>query len=472
MAKITKNIKWLIVCFLTLIFAGLLLSYRLLETPPGLTSDEASFGYNAALLAKTGHDENGKSLPFFVLSLEGKDWRQPVTQYATTLLFKIIGPSEFNLRFMSVIVSLISLVLILFLINRLWGKFVAVSAAVIFVTTPIIFIQSHMGLDNIMPVPFVVGWLFSLFLYRKTNEKKYAVIAGVCLGIAFYSYKAMRIIVPVLGGLSLIYLWPKVFYFLLGIAPFVVIIPFLRSAYPGALAGGFQLHNLSWDGFFLPYLSSFDPSFLFIKGDDTVYHSTGMHGMFLLATLPLFLTGIYQAIKSKNKFLLLVLVSFLLAPIGMGLVNSIHRASRLLALVPFYVILSALGVETLKSKKLFLGVVGVLMFLNFYSFVRYYWFTYPKFAQSYFSQTSEKNYTRLADFSKENELSAYIDRDLYNSDGVVAYFYEAAYFDKKLNQFSPEDVLPGNAVLMTYKENLEGVKRVEELPNYFLYVKE
>jgi len=449
-----------------------LLAYRLREVPPGLTSDEAAFGYNGALLAKTGHDENGKFLPFFVLSLEGKDWRQPVTQYATAGFFKIFGASLFNLRFVSVLATLFGIFLTMFLVNHLWGRLAVVFSGIIFVTTPIIFIQSHMGLDNIMPVPFVALWLLSLFLYQKTKQKRYAVIAGISLGVAFYSYKAMRIIVPVLGGLSLIYLWPKVIYFLIGVAPFVVILPFLRTAYPGALAGGFQWHDLSWDEFFYPYLSSFDPSFLFIKGDSTPYHSTGMHGMFLLATLPLFLTGIYQAIKKKDRFLLLVLISFFAAPLGMGLVASVHRASRLLALIPFYVILSALGVETLRKQKVVLAVIGILIFLNFYSFVKYYWFTYPKFAQSYFSQTREENYSVFAREAKERKLIPMIDRDLYIADGVVAHFYEAAYFDEKFEMFYPDDELPENTLLMTYRENIRRVRRIDSLPNYFLYVKE
>lgn len=455
-----------------LVLAGVLLSFRLTDVPPGMTSDEAAFGYNGALLAKTGRDQNGKFMPFFALSLEGKDWRQPVTQYATAGFFKIFGASLFNLRFVSVIAALASLLLIMYLVKNLWGIFPAIFSAVVFITTPIIFIQSHMGLDNIMPVPFIALWLLSLFMFQKTKQKKYAILAGVSLGIAFYSYKAMRVIVPVLGGLSLIYLWPKVIHFLIGVILFVVIIPFLRAAYPGALAGGFQWHDLSWDSFFYPYLSSFDPSFLFIKGDDTVYHSTGMHGMFLLASFPLFLTGAYQAIKSKDKFLLLVLISFFLAPLGMGLVNSVHRASRLLALAPFYVILSTLGVETLKKQKVFLLVVSFLIVLNFFSFVNYYWYTYPKFAQSYFSQTREENYSVLAREAKLRGLTSIIDRDLYKADGDVAYFYEAAYFDEKLLQFVPEDSLPDDAILMTYREDVKSAKKIMELPNYKLYVKE
>jgi len=80
-------ILWTVI--LTLL-AGLF-SFRILESPLGLTADEAAFAYNATLLSKTGLDENGRRLPVFVLSLGGTDWRQPVTQYYLTVFLNCLG---------------------------------------------------------------------------------------------------------------------------------------------------------------------------------------------------------------------------------------------------------------------------------------------------------------------------------------------------------------------------------------------
>ena len=90
-------------------------SYKLIQVPSGITGDEAAFGYNAILLSRTLHDENGRKLPVFVLSLNGTDWRQPVTQYFITAYFKIFGPSLFNLRFTSVLIAVVSIWLIYFM---------------------------------------------------------------------------------------------------------------------------------------------------------------------------------------------------------------------------------------------------------------------------------------------------------------------------------------------------------------------
>ena len=138
----------------------------------GLTEDETAFGYNAILLSRTMHDENGRFFPIFVLSNNGTDWKQPVTQYYLTLLFKIFTPSIFLLRFSSVII----IVLCVFLIYRFsrieYSNKLSIIAALLFLTTPLIMIQGHMALDNIMPIPFTLIWLFFIFLYNKKPKIK------------------------------------------------------------------------------------------------------------------------------------------------------------------------------------------------------------------------------------------------------------------------------------------------------------
>src|SRR3989344_1171156 len=143
---------------LILIFSIIFFSFRLSRVPSGVTSDEAAFGYNAVLLSKTLHDENNRFLPIFVLSLNGADWRQPVTQYYLTAFFRLFGSSVFNLRYSSVVITLVSAGLLYYLSYKAGGHKLALFSSFIFLTTPLIMIQSHLGLDNIMPVPFTIIW--------------------------------------------------------------------------------------------------------------------------------------------------------------------------------------------------------------------------------------------------------------------------------------------------------------------------
>lgn len=467
------------------IFAILLLSFRLTQTPSGLTVDEASFGYNGVLLAKTLHDENGKFLPLFVLSINGHDWRQPITQYFVALFFKIFPANSFTLRLTSVLVAVLSMSLIYLLARKLLSQKAAIFAAILFVMTPIIFIQSHLALDNITPVPFMILWL--LFLYRSQGQKNLGSIflSGAFLGIGLYSYKAMRIIVPPLSAATLFYFlylekWkfreiirPSLAY-LTGVVPFFAIMPLLRVWYPGAISGGYQFHLMAWDNFLFPVISTFDPSFLFIKGDSTVYHSTGIHGMFLLAGLPLFLVGVYQSIK-KGGFWILLTISFFAVPVLFGLIDSYYRASRLLAMVPMFTLVSALGFEFLLKGKRFSRIllcsILFLLFLNFADFAKYYWFLYPKRYISDFGQIKDNDYKALAIYSKENRLDPYIEKGVYDSDGEVAHFLEAAFFNNKIKYWSDTMQFPDGGVLLTYRDKVEGARLVEKLPNYNLYVK-
>ena len=107
---------------------------------------------------------------------------------------------------------------------------------------------------------------------------------------------------------------PTALAFFLGIAPFILIIPILHKSYPGAIFEGARPQSMSWQEFFNPYISSFDPSFLYISGDATPYNSTGKHGMLLLATLPFFILGSYFSLK-KKKFWFLILAAFVFTPL-------------------------------------------------------------------------------------------------------------------------------------------------------------
>ena len=469
---------------LGLIAILLLLSFRLLQTPGGLTVDEASFGYNGVLLSKTLHDENGKYLPLFVLSIAGHDWRQPITQYFITGFFKLLPPSSFTLRFTSVIVATVSAWLLYKLSKNLFSEKLAFFPVLIFVTAPIIFMQSHLALDNIMPVPFVILWLFFIIKAKKENLG-YLFLSGVSLGISLYSYKAMRIIVPPLSLVTIFYLYyssgwnfkktlNSILAFLSGVLPFFAIMPVLRIWYPGAISGGYQFHFIAWDNFFYPIISTFDPSFLFIKGDSTIYHSTGMHGMFLLATIPLFLIGIYQGIKKGGPWILII-TSFFAVPLLFGLINSSYRASRLLAMVPSFVLICAFGVEYLIKGGRWLRasavLILILVFLNFFNFARYYWYSYPKRYVGDFSQIKDDDYKELSEYAKKNNLTAYIEMGVYESDGEVAHFLEAAYFNEHIKFWTDRDTLPKGSVLLSYRDKIGELKRVDiKLPNYHLYV--
>lgn len=481
MSKIVTFFRQHFLLFLFLALSIPLLSYRLLQVPTGLTVDEAAFAYNATLLSKTLHDENGRFLPLFVLSIEGKDWRQPLTQYYQTFFFKLFGATVYNLRFSSVILTLISAFLLYILIDLfLESKILSLLSLPLFLTIPIVFIQSHYGLDNNMTLPFTILWLIGLFQFTKTKKSSWLLFSAFSLGIAFYTYKGMRAVVPVWTALTCFYLWRQysfksAFKFGLFILPFFAIIPLLQVKYPGAVFNGQRPSLMTYYDFFYPYISTFDPGFLFITGDSTPFHSTSHHGMFLLATLPFFIAGIYTCLRQKNHFYHFILLSFFSTPVLMGFVESVHRASRLMCLIPAFVFLSLLGIQYLWSQKFFLShslaiILLILILFNFTDFFNFYHHDYAKVTENIFGKLDYyQSFEFLQKESRSLNLKPAISQDLLNSFGETGKFYEAAYIPSYLQKYPSDALYPTDILLMSDRENIPGLTQVAHFQNYFFH---
>lgn len=484
-----KTLFKILIVSVVLSFLGFFFSYRLLEVPTGLTSDEAAFGYNAVLLSRSGHDENGNFLPIFVLSLNGRDWRQPVTQYYMAGFFKLFGASVFNLRLSSVVITLFSATLLFFLARLLINKNAAIFASTVFLLTPLVMIQSHMGLDNIMSIPFTIIWLLGLALFLKNGQRKYLILSAIGLGIGFYSYKGMRAVVPVWTILTILYLFVSnsskskfslqtlsgPIIFILSILPFFAIIPTLEDRYPGAVFDRLQPVFSSVYDLIYYYFSYFDLTFLFIKGDALPYHSTGRHGMMLLASLPLFLIGCYRAIQKKN-FWVLILLAFFSAPLLYGLATTAHRASRVMSVIPLYSLLATLGAATLWEFrkalwcKILLPTLVVLVILNYFDFTKYYWFTYPKATENIFGHLDEyQSFEALSKEAKARNLCPYISADLIDSSKVKQLFFESIYFPQGAKVLNPGRIPPDGSILMTNSIPQPEMEKVDlKLPVYHL----
>lgn len=449
----------------------------------GLTVDEAAFGYNATLLSRTLHDENNRFLPFFVLSINGRDWRQPVTQYYLTAFFKLFGASVYNLRISSILVTLVTAVLLYFLTYHLLkSKALSIFAVVLFLVTPIVFIQSRLGLDNHMTVPFTIIWLLSLYKHAQAKNIKWLLLSAVSLGISFYTYKGMRAVVPVWSLASVYYLLKKtnlksVVIFSLTIFPFFAIIPLLELKYAGAVFNNHGAKPMAYYDFLYPYLSSFDPGFLFIKGDATPYHSTGKHGMVLLLSLPLFLAGIYAALR-KNFNLKFLIIVFFSAPLLMGMVDSVHRASRLMCILPAFAIFAALGLHHLtttssgKYKKLVLLLL-ILLMANFSDFYRYYFKDYGPTTQSFVGRLDYySSYQSLKDESEQRNLKPFLPHTLTNQHGETGKFYESIYFTHQIGRIDNEENLSPGSIVLSLRQDVPGLTKILcDNNNYCLHAK-
>lgn len=459
----------LLFCFIFFyIFFWFFLTFKITEVPPGINGDEAAIGYNAALVAKTGHDQSGRFLPLFVSTLDLKDWKQPVTFYLTVLAFKIFGISYQTLREVSIVLVLISATLIFFLCKEILGRIGGFISIFIFMTIPSVLIQSHLALENIAPIPFTILWLWMLAKYQASFNSKFLLFSAIFLGISLFTYPGMRLIVPVFSLLTLglisylnrkrrfkkILLENLKFFLIFSIFP--ILLYSVKNIYPGAILAYNRPHiSAVYQNLIIPYISIFDPSFLFLTGDSTPYHSTGKQGVFLIATLPLFILGIIRIIRKKDLVLSFILITFFLAPILYGLVEEIHRGSRLLILLPLFTIISTVGALSIMSiknklgKKLLITILLFLIFLNYVDFAYDYWYEYPGRVKSYFAKPIHIVFEKFSSESREKNLKPLIQSDLFGQNPIAFNFFEQVYFPNGITRWDSRQPISNNSVLLT-----------------------
>ena len=107
MEKIEKVFFWLLLSVF-FISALALRFYKFGEIPVGFNRDEASIGYTAYSLLKTGKDEYGKSFPLSFKSFG--DWKLPLYPYLVTPFIKIFGLSEFAVRLPSALFGVLTVI--------------------------------------------------------------------------------------------------------------------------------------------------------------------------------------------------------------------------------------------------------------------------------------------------------------------------------------------------------------------------
>ena len=261
---------WVVVLVLV---AGFLFTFKFMQVPPGIETDEGAIAHNAALIAETGRDQNGRFLPFFILSSNKIDWKQPVMIYMAVIYFKIFGISLLVFKLINVTVGLLSVVLVWILLNNLFNQKTAIVGTIALITTPIVIISARLGTEAIHPLLFGTLWILALALFRKSGQAKYLIMAAMSLGLGFYSYKGMRLIIPPWTMLTSLYIFwrtrriKEVLIFLLFLAPFFLITPILEQKYSGAVFDRRAISAESYRHHAYYWLSNLGLGFLFVQGD-------------------------------------------------------------------------------------------------------------------------------------------------------------------------------------------------------------
>lgn len=383
---------------LSLIFAillGLFLYfYKLGQIPNGLYIDEASPGYNAYSVLKTGKDEYGKPLPI-LFRFQGL-YAPPLYTYMTILPVCTLGLNVFSVRFVAALSGLLSTLVVYKFIKEIDIKissWVLTFGSLIYLITPWLLFHSRNGYEA--SLGYFLFTLANLYLYKSLTEIKHLKYALLLLSLSTYASHPYRVLSPILGAAFLILFYKELQIFknikkvsMSVLGAIFIQIPYLLiinsnafSIKRGLLNVGDHDFSYSIWNFFSQYFTYFSPRSLFFLPDPDPQRSIPDLSVFYVWTIIPFFVGLASLWKNKKlrsyKFIWLLLI---LTPIPASLVNdpfSTYRAMPLLLPITTIMFLGYQKVFKLSGQKIYIILSAVLIFVSGVNLYRSYFILLP-----------------------------------------------------------------------------------------------
>ncbi|MBI5733111.1 glycosyltransferase family 39 protein [Candidatus Jorgensenbacteria bacterium] len=164
--------------------------------PPGFTADEATMGYDAYSLLKTGKDQFGTSWPLAFRSFG--DWRPPLYVYASMPFIALFGLTPLSVRLPSMIAGSLEVGLAYLLTKELFSKKAGIFSAVLLMLSPWSLLQTRFAQEANLSTLIIFSGVTSFILWFKRRARPYALCLAVFFSLSFYSYHNARLTTPLL----------------------------------------------------------------------------------------------------------------------------------------------------------------------------------------------------------------------------------------------------------------------------------
>lgn len=181
--------------FLSIIGIGVILRfYGLNESPPSLGFDEASLGYNAYSLMKTGKDEYGNFLPISLRSFN--DYKPALYAYLSVPFIYFLGLNDASVRMVSATAGIVSLIFLYLLLRKfIKNRWLVLVIFFILSFEPWRLHFSRTAFEtNLSMVFFTIG----CWLLLRTKNKINVWLSLLFFGLSAYSYHSARLSAPIL----------------------------------------------------------------------------------------------------------------------------------------------------------------------------------------------------------------------------------------------------------------------------------
>lgn len=449
---LNKKITTYIILALIVIIGTFLRFYELGVNPPSLTWDEASLGYNAYSILKTGSDEYGTFLPISIRSFD--DYKPPMYAYLTIPSVAVFGLNEFAVRFTSAVAGVLTVIAMYFLVKELlfkWkeklGERIALVAAFFLAISPWHLQFSRAAFEGNIGLFFLMVGLW-LFLQGLKNSKLF-LVSILFFILSLYSYHSFRLLTPLLLGFLAIVFWKDlVRKRIISFAAFILFMLFAAPVYLSFLTTQESRSRLSMVTIFSDlnfiessiaqielaknnndpigillgnrrlvfglaivkgYLDHFNPDFLFLHGDGGVQHHAVDMGMLYLWDLPFILLGIYVLLNRRSRYIAVIFILFLFAPLPAAITTGTPHPVRAIAMVPGFHIFAAVGVvffieRLLKPKyRFYRSVLLVVVFFTLTFNIMYYFYQYYVRTPIVYGYFWQYGYKQIMRYAKEHE---------------------------------------------------------------------
>ena len=489
-------------------------------TPPCFNADEASFGYNAYSILKTGKDEYGAILPLRLKSFG--DYKMPLYTYLTIPFIALFGLNEFSARFLNVILSaLLPFVVYLLTVELFKNKRIGLLSAFLTSVSLGLHIISRQAHEAYLATTLTTITVY-LFLKVIHSYRIKWILLFLCSSLfLLFSYHPGRIFVAFLLGFSVLYtikngkkinsispLFSLLLLVLIGLftltdfaykperlknlaffnnAGFTLKVNELKIE--GGIRYLYQPVFIGIKDIVQDHLSYFSPQFIF-NGDEN--NRFGYKEMSIMTTIEylFFIIGLYYIFNNKEKWRWFLLTLLFVSPLSASLSWSKGSLTRSLFILIPMTTLSAYGFYHLLSNskkqiKPFVVFFSLSFFMFFLIFTwDFYLFHYSKRLVTIHSWQCgykevnsfiQQNYNKYDKFYMTKEIGMpYIFTLFYLQYPPGKYqqqasltkadeygFGQVEQFDKFIFSFKSPELSEKNSVVIGSVDDFKGLKNVD-----------
>lgn len=410
---------------LLILILGLAAALRLWglgSIPPHLTPDEASLGYNAYSILKTGKDEYGEKFPMIFKSF-GDD-KPGFYVYLTVPSVAAFGLSEFAVRFPSALAGIFSVWLVFLIARRLFDERIALAASFVMAVMPWAIYFSRGAWEVNVALTLTLAGIY--FFLKSLKETKFIIVSAIFFALTLLTYQGAKLSTGIVVVLLAAIYWRKVVRYptkqviFAALCGLIVSAPIFLSLFSGRAGrltvfsifsyprpkeyteafldeGGEKIGDLNYylfhseilnfkRGILGRWFNHFSGRFLFFEGDwPNPRHSAPYQGMLLLSDMALLILGFVALTKyGAKRGALFVWLWLILAPLPAALSRDAVHAVRSLNTLVSLAILLGFGLESLLTKGRITKILFVGAFLAaFVYFLDAYFVHVPKHNSRY-----------------------------------------------------------------------------------------